>query len=140
MRQCLFLLKHFCVLCKREIKWYIEFRLVTKVLLTFQLCRPENSKWFSWLELFLAILMLGITSYISYRHSRVEVWRWIFARNAVKCGEKKIIFTAYFLHLFAVNAVNRGELFIFTAFSVFLQKRIVPSRVRILTSCMPFAA
>ena len=36
--------------------------------------------------------------------------RW----NAVK----KIIFTAYFLHLFAVNAVNRGELFFFTAFSV----------------------
>ena len=50
-----------------------------------------------------------------------------------KCGyshEKKIISTAYFLHLFAVNAVNRGELFIFTAFSVFLQKRIVPTRVR----------
>ena len=43
---------------------------------------------------------------------------------------KKIVFTAYFLHLFAVNAVNRGELFIFTAFSVFLQKRIVPKRVR----------
>ena len=42
--------------------------------------------------------------------SRVEVWWWIFVRNAVKCGEKKI-FTAYFLHLFAVNAVNRGELF-----------------------------
>ena len=39
-----------------------------------------------------------------------------------KCGEKKIIFTAYFLQIFAVNAVNRGELFIFTAFSVFLQK------------------
>ena len=52
--------------------------------------------------------------------SRVEVWRWIFLKNAVKCGEKN--FTAYFLHLFAVNAVNRGELFIFTAFSVFLQK------------------
>ena len=50
-----------------------------------------------------------------------------------KCGEmrwKKIIFTAYFLHLFAVNAVNRGELFIFTAFSVFLQKRSFPRRVR----------
>ena len=31
---------------------------------------------------------------------------------------KKKIFTAYFLHLFAVNAVNRGELFLFTAFSV----------------------
>ena len=31
-----------------------------------------------------------------------------------KCGEmrqKKIIFTVYFLYLFAVNAVNRGELF-----------------------------
>ena len=25
---------------------------------------------------------------------------------------------AYFVHLFAVNAVNRGELFFFTAFSV----------------------
>ena len=50
--------------------------------------------------------------------SRVEVWWWIFVRNAVKCGEKKIIFTAYFVHLFAVNAVNRGELFFFTAFSV----------------------
>ena len=62
--------------------------------------------------------------------TRVEVWWWIFVRNAVKCGEKKIIFTAYFLHLFAVNAVNRGELFFFTAFSVFLQKRIVPTRVR----------
>ena len=61
--------------------------------------------------------------------TRVEVWRWIFVRNAVKCGEKNIIFTAYFLHLFAVNAVNRGELFIFTASSVFLQKRIIP-RVR----------
>ena len=50
-----------------------------------------------------------------------------------KSGEmrwKKIIFTAYFLHLFAVNAVNRGELFFFTAFSVFLQKRVVPTRVR----------
>ena len=38
-----------------------------------------------------------------------------------KCGEmwwKKIIFTAFFVHLFAVNAVNRGELFFFTAFSV----------------------
>ena len=38
-----------------------------------------------------------------------------------KCGEmrrKKTNFTAYFLHLFAVNAVNRGELFFFTAFSV----------------------
>ena len=50
-----------------------------------------------------------------------------------KCGEmrrKKIIFTAYFLHLFAVNAVNRGELFIFTLFSILLQKRSVPTRVR----------
>ena len=50
--------------------------------------------------------------------TRVEVWWWIFVRNAVKCGEKKIIFTAFFLHLFAVNAVNRDELFFFTAFSV----------------------
>ena len=50
-----------------------------------------------------------------------------------KCGEmrwKKIIFTAYFLHLFAVNAVNSGELFIFTAFSVFLQKTFVRTGVR----------
>ena len=45
-----------------------------------------------------------------------------------KCG-KKIIFTAYVLQLFAANAVNRGELFIFTAFSVFLQKRIFTTRV-----------
>ena len=56
---------------------------------------------------------------VYYTTARVEVWRWIFLRNAVKCGEKKN-FTAYFLHLFAVNAVNRGELFSFTAFSVFL--------------------
>ena len=50
-----------------------------------------------------------------------------------KCGEmqwKKTIFTAYLLHIFVVNAVNRGELFIFTALSVFLQKRIVCTRVR----------
>ena len=36
-----------------------------------------------------------------------------------KWGEmrwKKLNFTAYFLHLFAVNAVNCGELFIFPAF------------------------
>ena len=46
----------------------------------------------------------------------------------VKCSEK-IIFTAYFLHLFAVNAINRSELFIFTAFSVSLQKNFF-SRVR----------
>ena len=39
----------------------------------------------------------------------------------------KIIFTTYFLHFFAVN---RGELFIFTAFSVFLQKRCFLTRVR----------
>ena len=26
-----------------------------------------------------------------------------------KCGEKKIIFIAYFLHIFAVNAVNCSE-------------------------------
>ena len=31
--------------------------------------------------------------------TRVEVWRWIFVRNAVKCGEKKIL-TAYLLHFF----------------------------------------
>ena len=68
---------------------------------------------------------------------RVEVWRWIFIRNAVKCGEKKIIFTTYFLYIFAVNAVNRGELFIFTAFSFFLRKRIVPTRVG--TSDLPNA-
>ena len=55
---------------------------------------------------------------VNFRKKRGEM-RW-----------KKIIFTAYFLHLFAVNAVNRGELFFFTAFSVFLQKRIVPTRVR----------
>ena len=30
---------------------------------------------------------------------------------------KKLIFTGYFLHLFAVNAVNRGESFILTAFT-----------------------
>ena len=41
---------------------------------------------------------------------------------AVKCCEKKIIFNAYFLRLFAMNAVSRGELFIFTPFSVFLKK------------------
>ena len=51
-------------------------------------------------------------------------------RSAVKCGEKKTIFTAYFLHLFAVYAVNSGELFIFTAFLVFLQKRNFSRRVR----------
>ena len=55
--------------------------------------------------------------------------RW----NAVK---KKIIFTAFFLHLFAVNAVNRGELFIFTAFSVFLQKKLQYTGFETLTSCM----
>ena len=39
--------------------------------------------------------------------------------NFRKCvGDEKKIFTVYFLHLFAVNAVNRGELFFFTAFSV----------------------
>ena len=54
---------------------------------------------------------------------RDEVWRRIFVRTAVECGEKKIIFTAYFLHAFAVNRVNRDELILFTAFSVFLQKR-----------------
>ena len=32
--------------------------------------------------------------------------------------KKIVIFTAYFLHLFAVNAVNRGELFFFTGLSV----------------------
>ena len=40
-----------------------------------------------------------------------------------KCDEKKV-FTAYFVHLFAVNAVNRGELFIFIAFSVFIKKKL----------------
>ena len=45
--------------------------------------------------------------------------RW----NAVK---KKIIFTAYFWHLFAVNAVNRGELFFFTAFLVALNYSFSP--------------
>ena len=41
-----------------------------------------------------------------------------------KCGEKRWKnFIAYFLHLFAANAVNRGELFIFTAFSVLFKKR-----------------
>ena len=52
-----------------------------------------------------------------------------------KCGEmwwNKIIFTAYFLHLFAVNAVNRGELFFFKAFSVFLQKKNRPHTGSIL--------
>ena len=39
-----------------------------------------------------------------------------------KCGEK-IFFTAYFLHLFVVTEVNRGDFF-FNAFSVFLQKDI----------------
>ena len=52
-----------------------------------------------------------------------------FRKKCVEMRWKKIIFTAYFLHLFAVNAVNRGELFIFTAFSVFLQKRILLTRV-----------
>ena len=47
-----------------------------------------------------------------------------------KCGGKKLIFTAYFLHLFAVNAVNRGELFIFTALSVFSGKRTVSTGFR----------
>ena len=54
--------------------------------------------------------------------------RW----NAVK-----IIFAAYFLHLFAVNPVNCVELFIFTAFSVFLLKRICLRGFEHLTSCMP---
>ena len=60
-----------------------------------------------------------------------------------KCGEmrwKKIIFTAYFLHLFAVNAVNRGELFIFTTFSIFLQNVSSPQGFEPQTSCMPAAA
>ena len=60
--------------------------------------------------------------------SRSHPGRGLAVNFCKKCGEmrwKKIIFTPYFLHLFTVNAVNRGELFIFTAISVFLQKRIV---------------
>ena len=48
-------------------------------------------------------------NYVRKDIARVEVWRWIFARSAVNYGEK--IFAAYFLHLFAVNAVNRGKFF-----------------------------
>ena len=56
------------------------------------------------------------------------------------CGEmqwKKIIFIAYSLHLFAVNGVNLGELFIFTAFSVFLQKRILPTGAKLWPHACP---
>ena len=70
--------------------------------------------------------------------TRVEVWRWIFVRSAVKCGEKNIIFTAYFLHLFAVNAVNRRELFIFTAHSY--KKESSPHGFEPQTSCRPSTA
>ena len=45
-------------------------------------------------------------------------------------AKKKIISTAYILHIFAANAVNRGEVFIFTAFSVFQQKRSFFTRLR----------
>ena len=44
-----------------------------------------------------------------------------FCQKCVENGWKK--FNAYFLHLFAANAVNRGELFIFTAFSVLFKKK-----------------
>ena len=54
--------------------------------------------------------------------------RW----NAVK---KK--FAAYFLHIIAVNARNRGQLFTFNAFSVFLKKEASLHRFESLTSCMP---
>ena len=40
----------------------------------------------------------------------------------MKCGEKQ--FAAYFLQFSAVNVVNRGELLIFTAFSVLLKKKL----------------
>ena len=61
--------------------------------------------------------------------ARVDVWRLIFIRNAVK----KIIFTAYFLHLFAVN---RGD-FLFLPCSQYSYKK-EPSlhEIEPLTSCM----
>ena len=45
-------------------------------------------------------------------------------------------FIAYFLHFFAANAVNRGELFIFTAFSVLLKKTLLDKWLEPLTSWM----
>ena len=55
--------------------------------------------------------------------TRVEVWRWLFERNAFKWC-KKIIFIEYFVNLFAVNAVSWGELFIFNAFSDLTKKKL----------------
>ena len=55
--------------------------------------------------------------------TRVEAWRQIFVSNVVNFGEMRWKnFTSCFLHLFVVNAVNRGELFIFTTFSAFPKK------------------
>ena len=58
--------------------------------------------------------------------------QWIFIRNAVKSVEKNFI--AYFLHLFTAIAVNRGELFIYTTFSVLLKKALLDKWLKLLTS------
>ena len=61
--------------------------------------------------------------------SRVEVWQWNFVKNVVKK-----IFTAYFLHLFAVNAVN----YLFSPRSHYsYRKQSSPHGFQPLTSCTP---
>ena len=100
--------------------------------------RTGPSREFTSSSMWSAITAIPIITEINYTQSYPG--RGLAVNFCKKCGEKKIIFTAYFLHLFAVNVVNRGELFIFTAFSIFLQNVSFTQGFEPPTSCMPSAA
>ena len=90
-----------------------------------------ESHHFFWRKVFSIYYKNRFKAWIGSQMRRVILWFYFYKVPLSRfSGDflyemrwKKIMFTAYFLHLFVVNTLNRCELFIFTAFYGILTKK-----------------